>query len=448
MKLSGILDLFKLSKNQRLTIHNVSWAVLGKSVDIVIGLIVGIFVARYLGPEQYGLMSYVISYVMLFSILSSFGLDSIEVRELSKALIPKEEILGTACAIRLLLSLGTIFLIFIALWIYESDAFTFWAVMIYSVSLLISSFNVIRNYFSAIMQNKYIVKSEIFRKVTGAGIKILLLLNNMSLIWFIIAITFDFILVASGYIFSYWKKAGSLSAWRFDSTVAGMLLKESYPLLLSGAMVIVYQKIDQVMIRNMIDNNAVGQFAVASALTQYVIFIPTVIAQTITPLLVKLHQRDIAAFNSKKQQFMDLMVWSSVLMAMLLSLSASFIIPLLYGAAYSGAVPVLQIMAWKAVFVGLLASSGQIIIIEGIQQYAVFRNIIGCIVCVVLNLLLIPRFGIIGSAWATLVTLCFAGYLSHLLIAPYRYLFKLQTSAILSGWRRIFKTGYVCIHET
>jgi O-antigen/teichoic acid export membrane protein len=270
----------------------------------------------------------------------------------------------------------------------------------------------------------------------------------MSLIWFIIAITFEFILVASGYIVSYWKQGGALSAWQFDSSVAGMLLKESYPLLLSGAMIIIYQKIDQVMIRNMIDNKAVGQFAIASAITEYVIFIPNVIAQTITPLLVKLHQRDVAAFNFKKQQFMDLMVWSSVLMAMMISLSAFFIIPLLYGAAYSGAVPVLEIMAWKAVFVALLASSGQIIIIEGIQKYAVFRNIAGCIVSVALNLLLIPRFGIIGSAWATLAAVCFAGYFSHLLIAPYRYLFKLQTSAILSGWRRIVKAGYVRILAT
>lgn len=448
MIIPEILERLKLSKNQRLTISNVSWAVLGKSVDIVIGLIVGIFVARYLGPEQYGLMSYVVSYVTLFSILSTFGLDSIVVRELSKKLTPKETILGTAFALRLLFSLGTMFLIFITLWVYESDAFTFWAVIIYSASLLISSLNVVRNYFVSIMLNKYVVKSEMLRKIIGAGIKILLLLNNMSLIWFIIAITFDFILVASGYIVSYWKQGGALSAWRFDSSVAGMLLKESYPLLLSGAMIIIYQKIDQVMIRNMIDNKAVGQFAVASAITQYVIFIPNVIAQTITPLLVKLHQRDVAAFNFKKQQFMDLMVWSSVLMAMMISLSAFFIIPPLYGAAYSGAVQVLEIMAWKAVFVALLASSGQIIIIEGIQKYAVFRNIAGCIVSVALNLLLIPRFGIIGSAWATLAAVCFAGYFSHLLIAPYRYLFKLQTSAILSGWRRIVKAGYVRILAT
>jgi len=448
MKISQILERFKLSKNQRLTISNVSWAVLGKSIDILIGLVVGILVARYLGPEQYGLMSYVVSYVTLFSILSTFGLDSIVVRELSKTLIPKEKILGTASAIRLFMSLATMFLIFITLLVYESDSFTSLAVMIYSVSLLISSLDVVRNYFISIMQNKYIVKAEIFRRLIGAGIKILLLLNNMSLLWFIIAMTFDFILVTSGYIFSYWKQGGVLFAWRFDSTVAGMLVKESYPLLLSGAMIIVYQKIDQIMIRNMIDNKAVGQFAVASAITQYVIFIPTVIGQTITPLLVKLHQRDVVAFNIKTQQFMDLMVWSSVLMAISISLSAFIIIPFLYGAAYAGAVPVLQIMAWKAVFVGLLVSSGQIIIIEGIQKYAVFRNIIGCIVSVVLNLILIPRFGIIGSAWVTLVTLCFAGYLSHLLIAPYRYLFKLQTSAILSGWRRIFKAGYVRIHAT
>lgn len=448
MKLSGILERFKLTKNQKLTLSNVYWAVFGKSVDVFIGLLVGILVARYLGPEQYGLMSYVVSYVTLFSIISAFGLDNIVIRELSKKSIPKEKILGTALTIRLVLSLITIGLILVTLWLYESDSFTFWAVIIYSASLFVQAFNVIRNYFVSAMQNKDIVKAEIFRKIIGAGIKLILLANKMSLIWFIIAITFDFILLASGYVVLYWKNAGNLTIWRFDYAVARMLLNESFPLLLSMAAIIVYQKIDQVMIRNMIDNEAVGQFSVASGLTEYVIFIPTIIARTIVPLLVQLRERDAAAFDRKKQQFIDLVVWCSMAMAVFISASAFFVIPFLYGPQYVDAVPVLQIMAWKAVFVALFVSSGQIIIIEGIQKYAIFRNVAGCLMSVVLNLILIPPFGIIGSAWATLATLCVAGYLSNLIVPPYRYLFGLQTASILSGWRRILKAGYVRIHAT
>src|ERR1700690_1285102 len=283
-RIQNYLKKFNLSLNHKLIINNVYWAMMGKSVNIISGLLVGVFVARYLGPDKYGVMSYVISYVTLFSILSTFGLDSIEVRELSKKLISKERLLGTAFIIRLILALGTILLILGTLYIYESDRFTLWAIVIYSLSLIFNSTNVIRNYFTSIVQNKYVVKSEIFRTIIGAMIKIMLLVNKMSLIWFIMAITFDFLLVGSGYIVAYLEKAGSLFNWRFDLAVAKSLLRASFPMLLSGAAIIIYQKIDQVMIRNMIDSKSVGQFAIASGITEFVIFIPTVIAQTITPL--------------------------------------------------------------------------------------------------------------------------------------------------------------------
>lgn len=433
---------FSLSKNQKLTLNNVYWAICGRCVDIIVGLLVGILVARYLGPQNYGLMSYVVSYVTIFSILARFGLDSIEVRELSKKNIATESVLGTAFVLRLSFAIATIFVIFVTLLSFEADRFTRWAVMIYSASLLFSSLGVIRSYFISRMQNRYIVQSEILRKILGAGIKLLLLWFNMPLIWFILALTLDFFLVTSGYVAAYFRRAGSILAWKFDGTVAKMLVKESFPLLLSGAAIIIYQKIDQIMIRNMIDNEAVGQFAIASKLTEYVVFIPTIIAQTVTPLLVKLHRDNVAAFNLKKQYFMDLMFWISCGISLVLSLSAYPIVNALYGAQYINAIPVLQIMAWKAVFVGFLACSGHIIIIENLQRYAVLRNIIGCASSIGLNLVLIPRYGIVGSAWATLATVCIAGYLSHIFIAPYRPLFSLQTSAILTGWKRIAMAGY------
>ena len=433
----NILPKFVLTPNRLKIVKNVYWAVLGKIVAILSGLLVGIFVARYLGPEQYGLMNYVISYVTLFSILATFGLDNIEIRELAKNGSVKEKILGTAFTVRLLFALITILLIFITLLVFESDSFTFWLIMIYSLYLILSSLNVIRNYFTAIVLNEYVVKTEIARTVIGVGIKLFLLINHYSLVWFILASTFDFILIGSGYLYSYQKKVGPVKEWNFNREVAKILIKESFPLLLSGTAIVIYQKIDQVMIRNMIDNSAVGQFAVASKITELVIFLPSIIIQTIAPMLVQAHQKDAVLYNKKKQQFMDIMVWGSILFALPISLSAHLVISLLFGKTYAEAIPVLQIMAWKAVFVALSFSSGQLIIIEGLQKFAVLRNIIGCVICVLLNLLLIPKWGIIGSAWATIITMFFAGYLANFLIKPYRYLFGLQTTAILSGWKRI-----------
>lgn len=434
-----ILQKLKLSPNRRKVVRNVYWAVLGKVVNIVSGLLVGILVARYLGPENFGLMNYVISYVTLFSILAAFGLDSIEIRELSKHYADKETIMGSAFAIRLVFAALTILLILLTLWRFESDAYTSAMVMVYSLSLIFSALNVIRNYFTSIVLNEYVVKTEIARTVFGAVIKVILLVGRCSLTWFIVATTFDFVLVGSGYLYSYNKKGGSLRAWRADRSVAWMLIREAFPLLLSGTAIIIYTKINAVMIRNMMDNASVGQFSVAARITELAIFLPSVIAQTITPLLVQAHQENPARYREKRQLFMDLMVWSAVAMALAMSLPAAPVIRILYGEKYLSAIPVLQIMAWKAVFMALFSASGQMIIIENLQRYAVMRNIVGCIVSVALNFLLIPFWGIVGSAVAAVSTMAFSGYVTHFFIKPYRFLIPIQTKAIFFGWKHLLQ---------
>ena len=434
-----LLKKFKLSANRINIVQNLYWAVLGKIVQIIASIFVGILVARYLGPEQYGLMNYVISYVTLFSVIATFGLDSIVIRELSKPGSDRDVLLGSAFILRLFFSSITILLILLTLVLFEADRFTSLMIMMYASSLIVNPFGIIRNYFTSIIWNELIVKTEIVRIVIGAAIKLYLLFNNYSLIWFIAAITFEFMLIASGYLMVYRRRIDRFSKWKFNLETIKMYIRESFPLLLSGTAIIIYQKIDQVMIRNMIDEETLGYFAVAARMTELIIFIPTIIAQTITPLLVQTRQRDENEYQSKRLLFIDIMVWSSFILSLVLSLSAKPIITILFGNKYLAAIPVLYVLAWKTVFIGLFESSGQIIIVENKQRFAVFRNLIGCVAAVLFNLLLIPSLGIIGSAIATLITMACTGYIAHLVIKPYRYMFKLQTKAILSGPMRLYR---------
>lgn len=427
----------KLSENKKKVFANLFWAMLGKVVNMAGALLVGILVARYLGPSQYGLMNYVISYVALFTIISSFGLDDIEIRELSKYPENRNKILGTCFRIRLAFATLALLLIIITLFIYNTDKFTTCMILLYSVTLYTGCFNIIRNYFTSIVKNEYVVKSEITRTIIGACIKIFLLWIKAPLEYFIAATMFDTMLVASGYFISYKKIIGKISEWKFDRTKVSFYIKESFPLVLSGAAVIVYQRIDQVMIGNMIDKESVGYFATAGKFLDLILFLPMVLTQTITPLLVRAKERNINEYNQKKQQFVNVVVWVSIILSTFVSLCAYWLIVLTFGEKYLLAVPILQIMAFKTVGMALSSSSGQIIIMEKIQKWAFIRNIIGCIVCIILNYVLIPQYGIIGSAWVTIFTVTFSGFLSNMLIPAYRKIFKIQVSALLLGWKNI-----------
>jgi len=428
----------KLSPNKKKVALNLYWATIGKVVNMLGALFVGILVARYLGPEQYGLMNYIISYVAIFSILSNFGLDNIEIRELAKNIDDKDKvnsILGTCLRIRLLFAFIAFILVCITVYMFETSMSTSILIMVYASSMFVTIFNVIRNYFTSIVQNEYVVKTEISRTLIGAVIKIVLLWFKAPLSLFIVASLFDFYLVAGGYIVSYHEKVGKLKKWKYDRSIVPFMLKESFPLLLSGAAVIIYQRIDQVMIKNMIDAKSVGYFATAGKFVGLILFIPTVIAQTITPLLVRAKENNIEDYKIKRQQFVSVMVWLSIVISVIVSVLSYWLLLYTYGVKYLPAVPVLQIMAFKTVGMALSSSAGQLIIIDRIQKWAVIRNIIGCIVCIGFNYILIPHYGIIGSAWVTIISVIFAGFLSNLLIPPYWYIFKIEVRAIFFGWK-------------
>lgn len=435
----SITSRLNLSDSAAVIAKNIGWALVGKVVTLLGGFIVGIFVARYLGPEQYGLMSYVISYIAIFQAIASFGLDNIEIREEAKNKDDRDAIIGTAFVLKLIFAVITIALIFGVVTVSKADSFTRWMIMLYSLTIILNCFFVARNYFTAIVWNEYVVKTEISRTIIGIVIKIVLLLIHAGLVWFIAACVFDYVLLATGYCFSYSKKIDKIRLWRFDRKWAKFLVRQSFPLLLSLTAVVAMQRIDHIMIKEMIDNESVGQYSVAFKFVEVMIFIPTIMAQTISPMLVRLRNKNEGRYKEKAQVFMDVTVWLCILMAVIVCLIAGYMIKWTFGAQYLLAIPVLQIMSFKVIFDALSQTSGQMIIIEGIHKLMVVREIAGFICCVVLNFLLIPRFGIIGSAIASVCTIAVSGLLSQALIPGYWHVFKYEIRAVLLGWRSILK---------
>ena len=437
--LDYIIRKCDLSKNEEKIARNLFWAMFGKIVTLLGSLFVGIIIARYLGPEQYGLMNYVISYVALFQVFALFGLDNIEIRETAGNHDRFHTILGTAFGLKLIFAVITMVAIIATSFFLEEDSNTTILVSIYSLSVILNSFTVFRNYFTAIVQNEYIAKSEITRTLLGAAIKILLLLQHAPLMWFIIAYTFDWFLLGSGYYFSYKKAIGSISEWKFDWNYARFLIRESFPLLLTSAAVIIYQRIDQVMIGQMIDKESVGFFSVASRIVEILIYVPMILVQTITPVLVQKRKESESAYKTKAQLFMNVTVWSTFVVAIFASCIAHWAILLLFGSTYLPSVPVLQIMAFKSVSVAISTTAGHMLIVEGLQRYAIIRDTFGCIVCVSLNYILLRQYGIIAAAFVAIASNLAAGYLADAFIPAYRHLFVAQTKAIAFGWKDILK---------
>lgn len=436
-----------LSSNGRLIAKNIYWSLLSKVVNMVSALFVGILVARYLGPEQFGLMNYVVSYVSIFLILASFGFDNIEIREEARTPEQKDKLIGTTFWLRIVLSCITMTLIVFTAIVTESDQYTIAIIALYALSVIFSAFDVIRNYFTSQVMNEYVAKVSIARTVVACALKLVLVMLNASLTWFIAVLTFETLLQAQGFYIAYSKTVGTVRQWFFDKNVAVFMLKQSFPLLLSGAAAYIFLRIDQVMIGKMISNASVGYFSVATKIVEILLFVPTIIIQTISPMLVKIKKKDELQYKQRSQQVLNVTVWASIALSIITSLLAYYMIIEAFGPAYQLAVIPLQILSFKTIGTTLNVISGQFLIIDGLQKYFVIRSLSGCIACVVLNLLVIPTYGIVGVCVIACITQLIAGWFIHLFIPIYRPVFFMQCKSLLWGWKDVFRLKSIFINK-
>ncbi len=253
---------------------------------MTLGFFVGIWVARYLGPERFGLFSYAQSFVALFAAIATLGLDGIVIRELVNDENQREKLLGTAFILRLVGAVLVLSLLAVSVFFHAKDYHTNSLIFIIASATVFQSFNVIDFYFQSAVLSKYVVYSNVFSLLLSSLIKVILILNQAPLVAFAYVILFDSLVLASGFVYFYVLKRLSIWRWRFDKVVATSLLKDSWPLILSGLVVSMYMKIDQIMIQNMLGSREVGQYAAAVRLSEVWYFIPMVISSSLFPAIL------------------------------------------------------------------------------------------------------------------------------------------------------------------
>jgi O-antigen/teichoic acid export membrane protein len=419
---------------------NTGWLFFERILRMVIALFVGVYVARYLGPSNYGLLSYAGSFVGLFSAIATVGLDKIVVRDLVNDKEKRDELLGTAFALKIVGFILLLGLLAVAVRFTTNDSFTNLLILIIVSATFFQSFNVIDFYFQSRVLSKYVVHAQIISGILAAIIKLLLIYLRIELIYFAAVMVVESVILATGLITVYVKQKQNIFNWRIKFDLAKRLLRDSWPLILSGVAVSIYMRIDQVMIKEMIDTCAVGNYAVAVRLSEAWYFIPMAITSSVFPAIINAKKVSEKLYYGRLQKLYALMTWLAIGIALPTTFLADDIIRLLFGVQYQDAAGVLVIYIWAGVFVFLGVASSQYLIAENYTRISFFRTFIGAIVNVILNIILIPKYGINGAAMATLISY-FVSVFSIILI-PKTYknsVLMLKSFSLLSGIRRVLK---------
>jgi len=406
---------------------NTSWLMAEKIVRAIITLFVGIYVVRYLGPSNFGLLSYCLSFVALFATFSTLGLNAIVTKNLVRDIKQSDTLLGTAFCLQIAGAVLALLILGVAVHFTANDDFTNLLIFLIGGGLIFQSFNVIDFYFQSKVLSKFVVFAHFFQLIVISILKIYLVVTGASLVWFAIAALCESIVLALGLIVMYFKHKLSLITWRVDFSMAKGLLKNSFPLIISGIGVAIYLRIDQVMIKEMLNSESVGLYAVAVKICEAWHFIPLVITGSLFPAIINARKNDLSIYYDRLQRLYDLMALLAILIAIPLAIFAGKIVYYLFGPTFNGAGPVLQIIIWSNLFTFLGLANGKFLFAENLEKYYMYRILLGGAINIILNLLLIPLWGIQGAAIATIISYSCEGYWGMAFFATTRKNFLMTT---------------------
>ena len=421
---------FLISQGFRKYFANTSWLLGERILRMVISLFVGIYVARYLGPERYGLLSYTVSFVWLFSSLASFGLNNILVRELVQSPEQRNNLLGTVFWLKVFGTFVMATAITAVLQFFEEDQQTYWMIVLIALGFLFQTTNVIELCFQAQVQSKFIVRAQVVQLLITSLFKIYLIWIQAELIWFAFALMLDQAVAAALFLIMYRWKIDWFPFFFFNWKRAKKLMGDAWPLIFSGMMVLMYMKIDQVMLKEMLNTKAVGEYAAAVKLCEAWYFIPSAIMASLFPAVIEARKESREIYENRFQKIYEMMVWGSLLVAIPISFLADWFIQVLYGANFQEAAVVLKIYIWGFVFVSLGVASSHWLVAENLEKHALVRSFLGAILNICINWYLIPIYGITGAAYATLITQFFVAYIFFGFSKNTRNSFMLSTRAL------------------
>lgn len=384
-------------------INNTSWILFERIVQMLVQLLVGLVSVRYLGPQNYGTISYIGSFIALFNSISTLGLGGVVIKHILDEPENSGEIVGTSILMRIISS--TISIIGILIMIYVIDdgnkSLLFLAVL-QSLSLIFMSFEIIDFWFQSKLNSKYVSIAKTIATLVVSIWKIYLLMTSKTLEYFAFSTTLQYIVIAVLLMYLYFKQNGD----KLEISIirAKSLIKESYHFILSGMMVVIYTQIDKVMIGKMIDKEQVGIYTAASNIPGMYSFIFTAVINSARPIILEAKKKDENTYINRIKQLYSFIIWINVFISIVMIFLSKITMYLLYGKSYLIGSQVLIIATWSNIFSILGGARGIWIVAENKGKYVKKYLVYGAVVNIILNTFMIPKYGINGAAFATLIT--------------------------------------------
>lgn len=418
---------FELKGEPVKVLNNIGWLLADKFIQIILGVLVGAWVARYLGPSSFGQLSYIVAIVGIFKIIAQLGINNIAVRDLASTRYQLEAIMGTLFRLKTYSGILCFVCVLALMKIMGSSTTDFLIAAIIAGGLIFQISDAVDLWFQSNLQSKNTIQVKLATCIISNAIKIMLILLNMPLIAFAVAILFESIIFTIILVHSY-NKFSPVQYGYWDKALCIKMISEGFPFLASGLLLTAYIQLDKVLLVKIGSTSEAGYYTAAITISSAINFLPMIVCSSLAPVLAKIESN--AGQNSFFLNLYSFLFWVSVPATTLLFIFAEKIVALLYGESYLSSALTLKILALSITPIFLSVANDYLALCKKASSTTLLRTILGLTINLTLNILLIPRYGAIGAGISIVIAHWFSNTFFYWFIM--KNSFALQIKGICS----------------
>ncbi len=407
---------------------NSMFAFFSKALESGKPLIISALVAMFYSVDEYGQFAYVVAIFMVISVVAEFRLQSILIKKMSTCEPEKIGIiLGSSFLVNFIFACIGFFIVVIFS-LYEDSELVSLGLLILSISFFAKIPRAYRALYIANQQYKWIAKSEFVSGVVSLFLIIIFTANKINMLWVFVVRVLDFSILS----LLFYQNAKNLFDYTdiklsFDFEYSKDLIKLSFPLVISGTAMILFQKLDLIMINNILDNTHTGYYAFAAIFMTLFSMPALIFSESLAPIMF----RSVDSDCTIKQYFSNVVILVGCFMSILMFLTISPIIDNFFIEKYKESLELISFMSIVPFLIALGAAAGQIIVHDNTQKKSFIKSVIGLCVSVALNVILIPIYGVLGAIISTIFGLLVSNFFGHVFFKEYRYIFVIQCKGVL-----------------
>ncbi len=431
-----VLELDKMNKYA----HNIAWILIDRFVRLIVNFYLLGQVAKVLGPENFGLISFVQSIIAVFICVTSLGLDNIMIKEFSVANDSQRiTIFNSVLFLRVLVAVIAIAVLMIAALFFLKNQNLIYIYAIFSLTILFQVQTLYNGLYQGQSQSKVLTRISLITFFFSSLFKIYLIYSKADIILFSISFVVDLGLNTIALFFYTESKRIKINIKKINFKLIKDYLYDGIPMLIASLLVILYARLDQWMIAKYLTLTDLGVYAAAIKISEAASFLPAAVMTSLIPYISQ------DANEKKFRLYFSAVYLVGFITCIGVLIVSPYVIPIVFGEQFSQSIHVMRFTIFSMLFSAMGGACTNFLIQIKKTKLRIIRIVLGLITNIILNIILIPRLGITGAGIASLSSQIVASWLGNSMSKWTRPCFIWQTKTIacfgldsLYGFRNIF----------